>query len=149
MNDTISRQAAIDALEKPLNVSDTRSYEYNVGEQMQWEKDVKALNRLPSAPQETQCEVLSDGTAHITADIDVSAVTRVLLSQAGTHYGDLFYRDDLPSAQPEITRCKDCKYYEWGWYCSAWNNSPGFPMVTEEGYCNLAERRNDENNNSI
>lgn len=46
-----------------------------------------------------------------------------------------------PPAQPEIIRCKDCEHYEGGWYCSAWNNSPGFPIVTEEGYCNLAERR--------
>ena len=43
----------------------------------------------------------------------------------------------------KIVRCKNCKFYEGGWYCSAWNNSPGFPMVTEEGYCNLAERRTD------
>ena len=50
----------------------------------------------------------------------------------------------VPSARTEIVRCKDCKCYEGGWYCSAWNNSPGFPMVTEEGYCNLAERRTDE-----
>jgi len=49
----------------------------------------------------------------------------------------------LPSAQPEIIRCKECKHYEGGWYCSAWNNSPGFPIVTEKGYCNLAERRTD------
>ena len=49
--------------------------------------------------------------------------------------------EELPPAQPEIIRCKDCKHYEGGWYCSAWNNSPGFPMVTEEGYCDLAERR--------
>lgn len=53
----------------------------------------------------------------------------------------------LPSAQPEIIRCKDCKHYEGGWYCSIWNNSPGFPMVTEEGYCDLAERRTDERRN--
>ena len=52
--------------------------------------------------------------------------------------------DLLPSAQPEIMRCKDCKHYEGGWYCSAWNNSPGFPIVTEEGYCNLAKRRTDD-----
>ena len=50
----------------------------------------------------------------------------------------------FPSAQPKIIRCRDCKHYEGGWYCSAWNNSPGFPMGTEEGYCNLAEMRTDE-----
>lgn len=49
MDDLISRQAAIDALEEPCKVSDTWTDEYAVGERMQWEKDVKALNSLPSA----------------------------------------------------------------------------------------------------
>ena len=57
---------------------------------------------------------------------------------------DKAYECGRASAQPEIVRCKDCKHYEGGWYCSAWNNSPGFPIVTEKGYCNLAERRTDE-----
>ena len=48
-DDTISRQAAIDALEEPRKVSDTWTDEYAVGERVQWEKDVKALNSLPSA----------------------------------------------------------------------------------------------------
>ena len=53
--------------------------------------------------------------------------------------------EGLPSVDAvEVVRCKNCKCYEGGWYCTAWNNSPGFPMVTEEGYCNLAERRTDE-----
>ena len=47
--DTIYRQAAIDALEEPCKVPDTWTDEYAVGERAQWEKDVKALNSLPSA----------------------------------------------------------------------------------------------------
>lgn len=50
--DLISRQAAIEALEEPCKVSDTWTDEYAVGERMQWEKDVKALNSLPSAQLE-------------------------------------------------------------------------------------------------
>lgn len=49
MDDLISRQAAIDALEEPCEVPETWTDEYAVGERMQWEKDVKALNSLPSA----------------------------------------------------------------------------------------------------
>lgn len=48
VGDTISRWAAIDALEEPLKVPDTWKDEYT-GRRMQWEKDVKALNSLPSA----------------------------------------------------------------------------------------------------
>lgn len=48
MNDLISRRAAIDALEEPCKVSDTWTDEYAVGERMQWEKDVRTLNSLPT-----------------------------------------------------------------------------------------------------
>lgn len=50
----------------------------------------------------------------------------------------------LPSAQPDIIRCKDCKYYSHPWYCEAWNNSPGFPAVSDDMFCSMAERRTDE-----
>lgn len=53
--DLISRQAAIDALEEPCKVSDTWTDEYAIGERMQWEKDVKALNSLPSAQPKRTC----------------------------------------------------------------------------------------------
>ena len=47
--DTISRQAAIDSLEEPCKVPGTWADEFAIGERTQWEKDVKALNSLPSA----------------------------------------------------------------------------------------------------
>lgn len=67
---------------------------------------------------------------------------------------------DLPSAQPEIIRCKDCKHFHldtWGYdiglerghilynlivgheTCDRW--SEGHNQVCEDGYCFLAERR--------
>ena len=56
MDDLISRQAAIDALEEPPKVPDTWSDESAIGEREQWEKDVKALNSLPPAqPEIIQC----------------------------------------------------------------------------------------------
>ena len=52
MDDMISRQAAIEALEEPHKVPDILIDEYAVGERMQWNKDVKALNSLPAVERE-------------------------------------------------------------------------------------------------
>lgn len=100
MDDTISRNAAIDSLEEPCKVSDTWTDEYAVGERMQWEKDVKALN-------------------------------------------------SLPSAQPDIIRCKDCKLRDADGWCSRlrWVGFNGEPVKwkpNEMGYCHTAERRSVE-----
>ena len=52
----------------------------------------------------------------------------------------------LPSAQPEIVRCKDCEYGEQDevgrWFC----RGIGCQIGSEDGsgYCADAERRNDE-----
>lgn len=52
MNDTISRQAAIDALgEKPLAWTEG---EYELGLQNQWQSDVDALKAVPPAQPEVK-----------------------------------------------------------------------------------------------
>ena len=51
----------------------------------------------------------------------------------------------LPSAQPEIIRCKDCKWWSNDDYreCSSPNYDDGY--VTPAGfYCGYAERKDDE-----
>ena len=65
----------------------------------------------------------------------------------------------LPSAQPKIIRCKDCKHFHenvWGneiglddWpiivaheACDAWGEE--WTQSCVDGYCHMAERRNDE-----
>ena len=51
----------------------------------------------------------------------------------------------LPSAQPEIIRCRDCKWWSNDDYreCSSPNYDDGY--VTPAGfYCGYAERRTDE-----
>lgn len=53
-------------------------------------------------------------------------------------------RNDPEADWKEIIHCKDCKYYSHPWYCEAWNNSPGFPAVSDEMFCSMAERRTDE-----
>ena len=107
MDDTISRQAAIDAINK-YACNTQRIYE--------------AIKTLPSA------QPYSDAELQKMQELEQAELQKA-------------YECGRASAQSEIIRCKECKHYEGGWYCSAWNNSPGFPIVTEKGYCNLAERR--------
>ena len=52
----------------------------------------------------------------------------------------------LPSAQPDVIRCKDCKHSAH-WYgdkdrCYLW--AEGGIDVFKDGFCNYAERRTDE-----
>lgn len=48
--------------------------------------------------------------------------------------------NDLPSAEPEIIRCRDCKHHD-GIRCFRWNSTiiTGF-----DDFCSNAERRTDE-----
>lgn len=56
--------------------------------------------------------------------------------------------ESLPSAQPEIIRCKDCKWSDW--YTGGDGNQYCFCMETDRGgrtetdFCSYAERRTDE-----
>ena len=55
--------------------------------------------------------------------------------------------NELPSAQPEIIRCKDCKWSDWytacdgNRYCYCMETGNG--GRTENDYCSYAERRTD------
>ena len=48
---------------------------------------------------------------------------------------------NLPSVQPEIIRCKDCKYCEETNHVFGWCDGR---KVWEDHYCGYAERRTDE-----
>lgn len=59
---------------------------------------------------------------------------------------------DLPSAEPEIIYCKDCKYmtqrYDTDgnapyWTCSEWDSGTDY-----DGFCHEAERRTDAHDKS-
>ena len=62
--------------------------------------------------------------------------------------------EQLPSAQPEIIRCKDCKYWVPGYItdnddfippkCGEWRQMVGH---SSDDYCSLAERREVQDEN--
>ena len=77
----------------------------------------------------------------------IDAVLKISEDETAVHNGwvDPYYVMEmlkrLPSAQPEIIRCKDCKFFvsdmEW---CEADDEHPASP----DAFCSWAERRSDE-----
>lgn len=74
----------------------------------------------------------------IDADAAIDALKE--LTANGTNKGMVFGEDAvhrieiLPSVQPEIIRCKDCKYYKYG-ICMKIGANKSF-----HGFCDWAER---------
>lgn len=116
-DDTISRQAAIDALWKAL-------YEYEDKTEKQF--------------QESEDLDVGDWIEHRIFVQNMNDIDRQTIL-------------NLPSAQPEIIRCEDCKHYEadimgnpWGVCCHkdcVIDNCGS--LVDEKGWCYRAKRRTD------
>ena len=54
--------------------------------------------------------------------------------------------EHLPSAQPGIIHCKDCKYYRWEIDMCEYPYSTPHNVVHEYDYCSKAERKIDVSN---
>lgn len=92
MDDLISRQAAIDALEEPCKVPDTWSDEYAVGERQQWEKDVKSLKALPSAqPDLSEYSDRLWRNAYERGKKEAQRTGRWIWDDEGYHCSECFY----------------------------------------------------------
>ena len=95
------------------------------------------------------------GTDCISRQAAVDALRDYLLEKRCPDDGTLTCRlieneviSKLPSAQPEIIRCKDCKYWVHGYItdnddfippkCGKWQQMVGH---SSDDYCSLAERR--------
>ena len=133
MNDLISRQDAIDAMEQ--------AKEQYFDRRVIIGKMQNVVSNLPSAQLELSMEIQEilnylDTTLHPIVSPDNWNVYAELHDMVSK----------LPFAQPEIIRCKDCKYGEQDevgrWFC----RSLGCQIGNEDGsgYCADAERRTDE-----
>ena len=89
--------------------------------------------------------------------VNKDAVLDIIQKLPDVHMIGLICRDEvideitaLPSAQPEIIRCKDCKHYQET-TLSYNDGSPvydcpySYGWAKEDGFCDMAERREDEN----
>ena len=113
-SDCISRQAAIDICNNAIDL-----WQGQLGEgalvaiknainnlpsvQPYTDEEIQKIQELEQAQldkafelgrEDAKPEIMPDGTLHITVNADVANIDRILLSQAGTHLGDLYYRDD-------------------------------------------------------
>ncbi len=163
--DLISRKAAIDAVYKcadifagdmPVMVVKSDAYE--------------ALAQLPSAQPEKRTEntrkthgvcldtISRNAAIEAMEDVDWHHINSngQLVHGANSKEDEPLYKaedvykvlNDIPSAQSEIVRCKDCRYmtehYDTDgnvpyWTCSEWDSGTDY-----DGFCHYAERRTDE-----
>ena len=163
MSDLIDRQAAIDAIDYLLRHNDDakrkgHSQVFINGMEDGYFMVRNNILQLPSAQPEKAQLSQEDATFDC---ISRQAAKRELYRMLH----DCFWADDeeqdavavtldnLPSAQPEIIHCKDCKNFEYDHLyiiqgvpglghevCSAWGDGC---KTDENGYCFLAERRTD------
>ena len=155
--DTISRQAALNALSRGSGCGASCH---------------RAIKALPSAQPETHeertethaCDLISRQAAtEAIENIDWYHLRDgVMVHGANSKEDEPLYKaedvynvlNDMPSAQPEIIRCRDCRHFEHDHpyiiqgvpvlgheVCNAWGNGC---KTDENGYCFLAERRTNE-----
>ena len=131
MNDLISRQAAIDVVTKHY-----RAFDNDLLELIAYE-----LGQLPSI----QTEPCEDAVSRRRLLGDLKELTAawgkypVMAEQIKGVETAIGYVETIPSAQPEIIYCKDCK----------WKNRHNCTRAVEvpindDKYCAWAERRTDE-----
>ena len=126
-DDLISRQAAIDAIgEQPYILDDD---EYSLGMSNQWKHDVDVLWSVPSLQREQL-------TINFARELDRETAEKLKESMKNAPVL-IMAINDMPSAQPEIIRCKDCKHYAGeGMYCAC-----DIIVHYDHFYCYYAERR--------
>lgn len=125
-NDTISRQAAIELIDAVFPVDPMKS-EYAQGIACGAALAKTYIEQLPSAqPEPNYDEWCTDCKEYDKERHCCPRWNRVI-------------RETLKDAQPEIIRCKDCRWNDGVAYCET-----HFIDVKGDDFCSWAERRNDE-----
>ena len=112
----------------------------------EWKESVDvAISVLQAQGLQPTCNQLATDTISRKAAID--AINNIMPTKEGLYEPSevLCKLMQLPSVQPEIIRCKDCKWWSNDDYreCSSPNYDDGY--VTPAGfYCGYAERKADE-----
>lgn len=113
MDDLISRQAMLKHIEKIRQsvqmMDDTHRASITMNGMYLCEK---AVRNQPSA----QPEITPDGTLTVSIDADIASVGRILLSQAGTQRGGLYYKDEQPEETCDTCthgHFKNSRYEDW------------------------------------
>lgn len=156
-NDLISRQAAIDAIDVLK-----RNYPSNCFEELCNAVDIAIKALSAQTNLQPTCNQLATDCISRQAAIDTLSFFKERLNH---HLGETDFREEdrawglnliqhcidfvreMASAQPEIIKCKDCRWYEgdimanpWGICCNAgWVGGHCGHEVSEDGWCYRAE----------
>ena len=140
MDDLISRQAAIDVVKRLMGDSEL-SRTVQVG-----------LHILPSAQSEKRTEERMETQAcdliSRQAAIEYFMINTNWHDEEGHSIDDWDekrklledYFNGVPSAQPEIIHCKDCKWWERESVCEGHCHEIDLHNVDEDHYCGWAEK---------
>lgn len=135
----ISRQAAIEAMTSGVILVTNDSVDV-VKKVM--ELFIDKIKNLPSAePTQTQRRANADSTQNCALDCisRQAAIDKINKLEYPSSLVDVKrIIVDLPSAQPEIIRCKDCRYTDEDGVCQS---SKGLAIQDDDDYCSHAERR--------
>ena len=155
--DTVYRQAAIDALDEQIEQCDKSLSSFDISMKDEFAVKVEraslvalreTLEYLPSAEPTFDAR---DTQYNLPIDTDLISRQQAIdaLKDATFDFEACkIVLEQLPSAQPEIIRCMECKYYEASIACNPWGvcchkdwvaNSIGH-NVDETGWCYRAER---------
>ena len=142
MSDLIDRDEAIMAVKMGALSAATLYGRTDEGSTALYET-VRAIKAIPSVQPETHdkrtethaCDCISRQAA-------INAPVRMV--SEGIEWIPVYHVEQLPSAQPEIIRCKDCKHHHYEGedipYCDRIDYGYGWK---DNDYCSMAERRTD------
>ena len=141
MDELINRQAAIDAVR--MVIGDNRSISV-----------CDAIKQLPPIQPANSSEI-PNSSDMISRQQAINALSTITMYKGSIPFDTAVMRiEQLPSAQPEIIRCKDCKYWVPGYItdnddfippkCGEWRQMVGH---SSDDYCSLAERREVQDEN--
>ena len=139
-NDLVRRKDVMDSLVKEYN------RRFSLGERnglhLAWIE--KAVNDVPFA-QPTQNTRVNSNNALDTIS-RAAAIDAICNSACGSKFcglpcDDVAALKALPSAQPEIIRCKDCKHNQIPSRCGNAICEIFYGMTKKNGFCHRAERR--------
>ena len=141
MDDLISRQAAIRWVKTECNPYGKPTLDFESGK-----KFIEHLEQMPSAQPNLQptCNKLATDTISRAAAIEAHYEYCNKHPDAGFPVWSLKILEDLPSAQPEIVRCKDCKHRDpEDRKCDCGHDILWQLPRQDDWYCADAERRTD------
>ena len=98
--------------------------------------------QVKEAIEKAKCEILAAQPEPCEDAVSRQAAIDAFEDTTFTKNEILRRLSELPSVQPEIIRCNDCKYRDADDFCTG----RGYPnvLVPDDGFCDKGERRTDE-----